>query len=69
MKTEQKYNVSFDELDEITRPSPDLVEFEDVANRMVSRRGFLGSGAAVGAGAFVGRKSFSRWYRAVSPCV
>jgi secreted PhoX family phosphatase len=53
MKIEQKHNLSFDELDEIARPAPRVVEFEEVANKMVSRRGFLGSGVAVGAGAFV----------------
>lgn len=45
--------LGFDELDELVRPAPEVVEFEEVANKMVSRRGFLGGGAAVGAGAFV----------------
>ena len=53
MKIEQKHDLSFDELDELVRPAPEVVEFEEVANKMVSRRGFLSGGAAVGAGAFV----------------
>ena len=46
-------NLSFDELDELIRPAPEVVEFEEIAHKMVSRRGFLGGGAAVGASAFV----------------
>lgn len=53
MKTVQKHDLSFDELDELVRPAPEVVEFEEVAKSMVSRRGFLGGGAAVGASAFV----------------
>ncbi|NLQ16653.1 PhoX family phosphatase [Marinomonas sp. M1K-6] len=53
MKIEQMQNLSFDELDELVRPAPEVVEFEEVAHKMVSRRGFLGGGAAVGASAFV----------------
>lgn len=53
MKTVEKHELSFDELDELVRPAPEVVEFEEVANTMVSRRGFLGGGAAVGASAFV----------------
>ena len=53
MIIEQKQNLSFDELDELVRPAPEVVEFEEVAHRMVSRRGFLSGGAAVGASAFV----------------
>lgn len=53
MKTVEKNELSFDELDELVRPAPEVVEFEEVANTMVSRRGFLGGGAAVGASAFV----------------
>ncbi|MBD5769909.1 PhoX family protein [Marinomonas colpomeniae] len=53
MKTVQKHDLSFDELDELVRPAPEVVEFEEVSNKMVSRRGFLSGGAAVGAGAFV----------------
>lgn len=53
MKTVQKHDLSFDELDELVRPAPEVVEFEEVSNKMVSRRGFLGGGVAVGAGAFV----------------
>ncbi|MCB5160841.1 PhoX family protein [Marinomonas algarum] len=45
--------LGFDELDELVRPAPEVVEFEEVAHKMVSRRGFLSGGAAVGAGAFV----------------
>jgi uncharacterized protein len=53
MIIEQKQNLSFDELDELVRPAPEVVEFEEVAHKMVSRRGFLSGGAAVGASAFV----------------
>ncbi|MDB4837750.1 PhoX family phosphatase [Marinomonas sp.] len=53
MSIKHSEELSFDELDEQVRPAPEVVEFEKVANSMVSRRGFLGSGAAVGAGAFV----------------
>lgn len=45
--------LGFDEFDENLRPAPEVVEFEETANRMVSRRGFLSGGAAVGATAFV----------------
>ncbi|MCV2403874.1 PhoX family phosphatase [Marinomonas sp. C2222] len=53
MSIKQRDELSFDELDELVRPAPEVVEFEQVANSMVSRRGFLGGGAAVGASAFV----------------
>ncbi|MGP3372482.1 hypothetical protein ACTVFP_22615, partial [Escherichia coli] len=53
MNSKTSTKLSFDELDELVRPAPEAVEFEEVANKMVSRRGFLGGGVAVGAGAFV----------------
>jgi len=58
MTIECKQDLSFDELDELVRPAPEVVEFEKVANKMVSRRGFLSGGAAVGASAFVMGSTF-----------
>ena len=45
--------ISFDEFDEINYPRPAGTEFAAIADRVVSRRRFLGSGAAFGATAFV----------------
>ena len=53
MPVKQDQVLGFDEHDELVRPAPEMVEFEETANRMVSRRGFLSGGAAVGASAFV----------------
>ncbi|MBU2319621.1 MAG: DUF839 domain-containing protein, partial [Gammaproteobacteria bacterium] len=53
MNIKNNRKLGFDELDELVRPAPEVVEFEEVATKMVSRRGFLGGGVAVGAGAFV----------------
>ncbi|ADZ90578.1 PhoX family protein [Marinomonas mediterranea] len=53
MTIEKHEELSFDAFDEMVRPAPEVVEFEEVANTMVSRRGFLSGGAAVGATAFV----------------
>lgn len=53
MSVKQDQMLGFDEHDELVRPAPEVVEFEETANSMVSRRGFLSGGAAVGATAFV----------------
>ncbi len=45
--------LSFDEFDEITNPGPEITGFEQVIERAMSRRSFLGSGLAIGASAFV----------------
>ncbi|MBM6550508.1 PhoX family protein [Marinomonas ostreistagni] len=53
MSVKQEPMLGFDEHDERVRPAVEVVEFEESAKRMVSRRGFLSGGAAVGATAFV----------------
>ncbi|MGB2064928.1 MAG: twin-arginine translocation signal domain-containing protein, partial [Marinomonas gallaica] len=53
MSVKQDQMLGFDEHDELVRPAPEMVEFEETAKSMVSRRGFLSGGAAVGATAFV----------------
>ena len=45
--------ISFDEFDEIHSPGPEVTEFEQIADRFMSRRSFLRGTAAVGASAFV----------------
>jgi len=46
-------DLSFDEFDEQVNPAPELTDFDQVVDRAISRRGFLGRGIAVGATAFV----------------
>ncbi len=46
--------LSFDEHDELINPKPERCEFDDVVERALSRRGFLGGAAALGAVAAVG---------------
>ena len=53
MSVKQDQMLGFDEHDELVRPAAEVVEFEETAKAMVSRRGFLTGGAAVGATAFV----------------
>ena len=46
-------SVSSDEFDEVTDPRPAQTDFEALAEKAISRRGFLGRGVAFGAAAFV----------------
>lgn len=46
-------DLSFDEFDETINPRPEMSEFDRIVDRALSRRGFLGSGIALGATAFV----------------
>ena len=46
-------SVSSDEFDEVTAPRPAQTDFEALAEKAISRRGFLGRGVAFGAAAFV----------------
>ena len=46
-------SVSSDEFDEVTDPRPAQTDFEALAEKAMSRRGFLGRGVAFGAAAFV----------------
>ena len=46
-------SVSSDEFDEVTAPRPAQTDFEALAEKAMSRRGFLGRGVAFGAAAFV----------------
>ena len=52
-RTDAAHEVSFDEFDEIHYPRPLETEFGELAGKAISRRGFLGGGAAFGAAAFV----------------
>ncbi|WP_020593969.1 PhoX family protein [Kiloniella laminariae] len=45
--------LSFDDFDEIQNPGPEQTDFEQVVDRAISRRGFLGAGLGFGAAAFV----------------
>ena len=45
--------LSFDEIDELVRTPPAVVDFDRVLDRAMSRRGFLGAGVAVGGAALV----------------
>ncbi len=45
--------LSFDDFDEISNPGPEATGFEQVVEKAMSRRGFLGGGLALGASAFV----------------
>ena len=51
--TDATHDLSFDEFDEIRSPRPLETEFGALAEKAISRRGFLGAGAAFGAAAFV----------------
>ena len=45
--------LSFDEFDEQINPGPEVTEFDQIVDRAMSRRGFLGRGIALGTAAFV----------------
>ena len=53
MTTKNTFEIGFDEFDEIVRPAPAVVDFDNIAEASMSRRSFLGGGAAFGATAFV----------------
>lgn len=45
--------ISPDDFDDIHHPRPEATDFEKLVEKMMSRRGFLGRGAAFAATAFV----------------
>ena len=47
MSVKQDQMLGFDEHDELVRPAAEVVEFEETAKAMVSRRGFLTGGAVM----------------------
>ena len=51
--TDTRTELSFDEFDEMNSPAPEVTDFDIVAEKAMSRRGFLGAGIAFGATAFV----------------
>ncbi|MFT2110144.1 PhoX family protein [Marinomonas sp. 2405UD68-3] len=53
MTTKNDLEIGFDEFDELVRPAPAVVDFDEVAEASLSRRSFLGGGVAFGATAFV----------------
>lgn len=53
------HDLSFDDFDELRNPGPEVTAFDQVVDKAMSRRGFLSSGIAFGAAAFVaGSSSF-----------
>jgi hypothetical protein len=46
-------DLSWDEWDEVVRPTPEVTQFDQVVDRAISRRGFLGGLLAFGSGAAV----------------
>ena len=52
-RTDPACELSFDEFDEVHHPRPAETGFGALAEKALSRRGFLGGGAAFGAAAFV----------------
>jgi secreted PhoX family phosphatase len=53
MKDTPTDEMSFDAYDELMRPPPEVTDFDRIVDEAISRRGFLGGVAAVGAGTFV----------------
>ncbi|MEH6497643.1 MAG: PhoX family phosphatase [Pseudomonas marincola] len=53
MRKPKSEEISFDEFDEINNPPPATTDFGAIAEIVLSRRRFLGSGVAFGASAFV----------------
>ena len=53
MSRPKHHDLSFDEFDELHDPRSEPTEFEQIAERILSRRRFLGGAAALGAAAFV----------------
>ncbi|MFQ1701220.1 PhoX family protein [Loktanella agnita] len=53
MNDNDTYDLSWDEWDELQRPAPARIDFDDVVDSAISRRGFLGSVVAFGSGAAV----------------
>ena len=45
--------MSFDEFDELTNPGPEVTDFQVLADKALSRRGFMAGGTAFGLSAFV----------------
>jgi len=45
--------MSFDEFDEAVNPPPERIEFDEIVEEALSRRGFLGGVMSFGAGSFV----------------
>ena len=51
MKDDQRRRLTFDEWDEVHFPRPEGTDFDEVVDRAISRRGFLGGVLAFGSGA------------------
>lgn len=51
--TTDNRNLSFDAMDEVNFPRPDVHEFDEVVERAISRRGFLGGTLVMGTAAFL----------------
>jgi len=54
--------LSWDEWDELQRPTPDTTDFDKVVEAAISRRGFLSGLLAFGSGAAaMGLKTLTEW--------
>ena len=53
MKDTDYTEMSFDEFDEAVNPPPETIEFDEIVDEALSRRGFLGGVMSFGAGSFV----------------
>ena len=53
MKDVDYTEMSFDEFDEAVNPPPERIEFDEIVEEALSRRGFLGGVMSFGAGSFV----------------
>ena len=47
------HNLSIDEYDEINNPPPEVVDFDNILQKAMSRRSFMKNSAMFGASAFV----------------
>ncbi|MCZ4282554.1 PhoX family phosphatase [Kiloniella laminariae] len=53
MTNKDRKQISFDDFDELHNPGPEQTDFEQIVDKAISRRGFLGAGLGLGAAAFV----------------
>ena len=53
MKDTDYTEMSFDEFDEAVNPPPEAIEFDEIVEAALSRRGFLGGVMSFGAGSFI----------------
>ena len=54
MKDHVTEEISFDDFDELVNPKPETCDFDDVVERAIDRRGFLGGVLAFGGVAMIG---------------